>query len=92
MKPFQFKFGRKQETDNEEDQNVIQIEESDDEDFGFFQQEIEAAEMEEVIYLESSMLEFSTNLFVSIYNLGDARMNAHYSYSCWIQEANGGKN
>ncbi|GBO07006.1 hypothetical protein AVEN_182809-1 [Araneus ventricosus] len=91
MKTFQFKFGRKQESDNEKDKNVIQIEESDDEDFGFFQQEIEVAEIEEVIYLESSMLEFSTNLFVSINNLGGTKMNAHYSYSCWILEANGGE-
>ncbi|GBM20499.1 hypothetical protein AVEN_61044-1 [Araneus ventricosus] len=47
MKPFDFKYGRKQETDDEKEEKVILMEESDDEDFGSFQQEIEAAEMGE---------------------------------------------
>ncbi|GBL95703.1 hypothetical protein AVEN_660-1 [Araneus ventricosus] len=89
MKPFDFKYGRKQETDDEKEENVILMEESESEDFCFFQQEMEAAEMKELIYLESSMVDFSTNLFVLIYNLGGAKMNAHYSYVCGIQEVDG---
>ncbi|GBM19645.1 hypothetical protein AVEN_107312-1 [Araneus ventricosus] len=52
MKPFDFKYGRKQETDDEKEKNMILLEESEDEDFGSLQQETEAAEMEEVMYLE----------------------------------------
>ncbi|GBM78338.1 hypothetical protein AVEN_27935-1 [Araneus ventricosus] len=73
MKQFDFKYGRKQETNDEKEENVIPIEESEDEDFGSFQQEMEAAEMDEVIYLESSIVNFSTNLFVLL-NFGGARM------------------
>ncbi|GBN73400.1 hypothetical protein AVEN_219674-1 [Araneus ventricosus] len=47
MKPFDFKYGRKQETDDEKEENVILTEDSEDKDFDSFQQEIEAAEMEE---------------------------------------------
>ncbi|GBN70825.1 hypothetical protein AVEN_123650-1 [Araneus ventricosus] len=49
MKPFDFKYGRKQETDDEKDDNMILIEESDEEDFGSFQQETEAEKEEEVL-------------------------------------------
>ncbi|GBM03482.1 hypothetical protein AVEN_95383-1 [Araneus ventricosus] len=52
---------------------------------------MEAAEMEEVIYLESSMVDFSTSVFVLIYNLGGSRMKAHHSYVCGIQEYDGGE-
>ncbi|GBO14648.1 hypothetical protein AVEN_49232-1 [Araneus ventricosus] len=52
---------------------------------------MEAAKMEEVIYLESPMIDFSTNLFVLIDNFGGARMKAHYSYVCGIQEVDGGE-
>ncbi|GBN26727.1 hypothetical protein AVEN_70432-1 [Araneus ventricosus] len=58
---------------------------------GIFQKEMEAAEMEELIYLESSIVDFSRNLFVLIYNLGGARLKAHYSYVCGIQEVDGGE-
>ncbi|GBM30627.1 hypothetical protein AVEN_18319-1 [Araneus ventricosus] len=91
MKPFDFKYGRKQETDDEKEENVILMQESEDEVFGSFQQEMEAAEMEEVIYLESLMLDFSTNLFVLIYNLGDDKIKIHYTYFCGIQEVDGGE-
>ncbi|GBM06753.1 hypothetical protein AVEN_62997-1 [Araneus ventricosus] len=91
MNPFDFKYGRKQESDDEKEENVILIEESEYEDFGSFQQETVAAGMQEVIYLESSMVDFTTNLFVFIYNLGGARMKAHYSYVCGIQEVDGGE-
>ncbi|GBM57100.1 hypothetical protein AVEN_125957-1 [Araneus ventricosus] len=64
MKSFDFKFERKQETVDEKVENVILIEEPEDEDFGSFQQEMEAAKMDELIYLESPMVDFSTNLFV----------------------------
>ncbi|GBM18821.1 hypothetical protein AVEN_203099-1 [Araneus ventricosus] len=37
------------------------------------------------------MVDFSTNLFVLIKNVGGARMKAHYSYVCWIQEVDGGE-
>ncbi|GBO30474.1 hypothetical protein AVEN_39795-1 [Araneus ventricosus] len=77
MKPFDFKYERKQETDDEKEENVILMEESEDEDFGSFQQEMETAEMEKVIYMESSMVDFSTNMFD---NVGSARMKAHHSY------------
>ncbi|GBN04256.1 hypothetical protein AVEN_269716-1 [Araneus ventricosus] len=76
---------------DEKEENVIVMEESEDEISGSFQQEIDAAEMEEVIYLKSSMLDFSTNLFVLIYNLGDDRMKTHYTNFCGIQEVDGGE-
>ncbi|GBL90528.1 hypothetical protein AVEN_179448-1 [Araneus ventricosus] len=67
------------------------MKESENEDFGSFQQETEAAEIEEVIYVESPTADFSTNLFVLIDNVGDARMKAHHSYICGIQEVDGGE-
>ncbi|GBN14129.1 hypothetical protein AVEN_212624-1 [Araneus ventricosus] len=48
MKPFDFKYGKKQETDDEKEENVILMEESEYENFGSFHQETEAAEMEKV--------------------------------------------
>ncbi|GBL78651.1 hypothetical protein AVEN_65226-1 [Araneus ventricosus] len=90
MKPFDFKYGRKKETDEEKEENVILMKESEDEDFGSFQQEVEALGMEEVIYLESSMIDFSTNLFVLIHNLGGKNEGALFIV-CGIQEANGGE-
>ncbi|GBL97665.1 hypothetical protein AVEN_49165-1 [Araneus ventricosus] len=80
-----FDFNRKQETVDKKEENVILMEESEDEDFGSFQQEMEAAETEEV------MLDFSTNLFVLIDNVGGAKMKAQYSYVCGIQEVYGGE-
>ncbi|GBM06774.1 hypothetical protein AVEN_63011-1 [Araneus ventricosus] len=62
MKPFDFKYGRKQETNDEKEENVILMEESEDEDFGSFLQEMKAADMVEVIYLESSVDDFSTRI------------------------------
>ncbi|GBM27794.1 hypothetical protein AVEN_269747-1 [Araneus ventricosus] len=88
---FDFKYGRKQETDDEEEENVILTLESEDDDFGSFQQEIEVAEMEEAIYLESSMVDFSTNMFVLIDNVGATGIKAHCSYVCGIQEVDGGE-
>ncbi|GBL83823.1 hypothetical protein AVEN_132701-1 [Araneus ventricosus] len=82
MKPFDFKYGRKTETNDEKEENVILMEESVDEDFRSFKQEIEAAGMKYVIYLESSMIDFPTNLFVFIYNIGGARMNADSRCAC----------
>ncbi|GBN52198.1 hypothetical protein AVEN_17457-1 [Araneus ventricosus] len=35
------------------------------------------------------MVDFSTNTFVLIDNFGGARMTAHYSYDCGIQEVDG---
>ncbi|GBN24439.1 hypothetical protein AVEN_26373-1 [Araneus ventricosus] len=84
MKPFDFKYGRKQETDDEKEENVILMAQSEYEDFGSFQEEMEAAEMEEVIYMESSMVDFPTNIFLSIDNVEGARMKAHYSHVCRI--------
>ncbi|GBM09755.1 hypothetical protein AVEN_101801-1 [Araneus ventricosus] len=91
MKPFDCKYGRKQEIFDEKEENVILMEESEDEVFGSFQQEMEVAKMVEVIYLESSMLDFSTNLFVLIYNLGGNRINTHYAYLCWFQKLYSGE-
>ncbi|GBN62879.1 hypothetical protein AVEN_2540-1 [Araneus ventricosus] len=79
----------KKETVDEKEENVVQMEESEVEDFGSFQQEMEAAEMEEAIYFESTMVDFSKILFVFINNVGSARMKAHYSYVCRIQELDG---
>ncbi|GBM66050.1 hypothetical protein AVEN_181127-1 [Araneus ventricosus] len=89
MKPFDFKYGRKQETDDEKEENMILMVES--EDFSSFQLEIEAALMEEEIYPESSMVDFLTNMFVLIDNVGGAKMKAHYLYVCGIQEVDGGE-
>ncbi|GBM35847.1 hypothetical protein AVEN_134099-1 [Araneus ventricosus] len=86
MKPFHFMCGRKQEIDDEKEENVLLMEESEDEDFDSFQQETDAAKMEGVNYLESSMVDFSTNMFVMFDNIGDERKKAHYLYVCGIQE------
>ncbi|GBN93233.1 hypothetical protein AVEN_136266-1 [Araneus ventricosus] len=80
LKPFDFKYGRKQETDDEKEENVILMVESEYEDFDSFQQEMEAAEIEEIISLESSMVDFSTNMLILIDNVVGGRMKAHYSY------------
>ncbi|GBN89088.1 hypothetical protein AVEN_185698-1 [Araneus ventricosus] len=71
--------------------NVILMEISEDEDFGSFQQGTDAAEMEEVTYLESAVVDFSPNVFVLIDNVGNARMKTHYSYVCGIQEVDSGE-
>ncbi|GBM20915.1 hypothetical protein AVEN_253717-1 [Araneus ventricosus] len=71
----------KQETDKVKEENVILMEES--EDVGAF------FEIEEVIYLESSLADFSTNIFVLIDNVGSVRMKAHYI--CRIQGVDGGE-
>ncbi|GBN44172.1 hypothetical protein AVEN_168929-1 [Araneus ventricosus] len=93
MKQSDLKRGIKQETDDEKEENVLLIEESEDENFGCFKQGMEAAEIEEVIYLESSMADFSTNMFVLIDNVGGTRMKAHYSYVCliWIWQVSEGR-
>ncbi|GBN05545.1 hypothetical protein AVEN_39876-1 [Araneus ventricosus] len=88
MKPFDFKYGRKQETVGEKEENVKLMEQSEDGDFGSFQQETEAAEIEEVLKNHPRLI-FSTNMFVFIDNVGGARMMAHYSYVCGIQEVDG---
>ncbi|GBM33563.1 hypothetical protein AVEN_197316-1 [Araneus ventricosus] len=89
MKPSDFKYGRKEETDDEKEENAIFMAESEVEDFGSFQQEMEAAEMVEVIHLESIIADFSTNTFVLIDNDGGARMKTHYSYVCGVQGVDG---
>ncbi|GBM33232.1 hypothetical protein AVEN_91632-1 [Araneus ventricosus] len=86
-----FKYGRKQETDDEKKENVILMLESEDEDFGSFQKEMEAAEMEKLIYLGSSIADFSTSMFILIDNFGGAKIKAHYSYVFGIQEVDGGE-
>ncbi|GBL77026.1 hypothetical protein AVEN_12678-1 [Araneus ventricosus] len=65
--------------------------ESDVEDFGSFQQEIEAAEIVEVIDLESSAIDFVTNMFVLIDKDGGPRMKTHYLYVCGVQGVDGGE-
>ncbi|GBM99644.1 hypothetical protein AVEN_134389-1 [Araneus ventricosus] len=74
--PWQFlqQVWKKKETVDEKEENLILMEESKYEDFGSFQQEREAVEMDEEVYLESSMFDFSPNLFVLIDNVGGARM------------------
>ncbi|GBN62519.1 hypothetical protein AVEN_46625-1, partial [Araneus ventricosus] len=50
IKPFDFNYGRKKmETDDDKEGNVMMMDESEDDDFGSFQAETEAAEMEEVL-------------------------------------------
>ncbi|GBN26430.1 BUB3-interacting and GLEBS motif-containing protein ZNF207 [Araneus ventricosus] len=80
---FDFNYGRKQETNEKKEENVMLMGESED-NFCSFQQKTEAVEIEEVIYLESSMSDFSTNML--IYNVAGTRMKADYSYICGIQE------
>ncbi|GBN75214.1 hypothetical protein AVEN_37577-1 [Araneus ventricosus] len=67
------------ETVDEEEENVILMEESED-DFGSFQQEKEAAEIQEVTYLDQFMADFSTIMYILFDKVGGARMKAHYSY------------
>ncbi|GBL76909.1 hypothetical protein AVEN_12586-1 [Araneus ventricosus] len=71
--------------------NLILMEESEDQYFESFQQETEAEEVEEVIYLESLMVDFSTNMLVLIDNFGSARMIPHYSYVYRTQEVDSGE-
>ncbi|GBM89103.1 hypothetical protein AVEN_114548-1 [Araneus ventricosus] len=52
---------------------------------------MEAVKVEELIYLESPVLDFSTNLFVLIDNVSGTRMKAHYSCICGIQEVDDGE-
>ncbi|GBL79829.1 hypothetical protein AVEN_28899-1 [Araneus ventricosus] len=52
---------------------------------------MEAAKMEEIIHLESTLIHFSTNLFVLIDKVGGSRMKAHYSYVFGIQKIDGGE-
>ncbi|GBO05685.1 hypothetical protein AVEN_105755-1 [Araneus ventricosus] len=73
---------KKQETDDEKEENVILIKESEDEDFGTFQQETEVVEMEVLI-------DFLTNTFALIDTVGSVLMMAHYLYFCMIQEVDG---
>ncbi|GBL77638.1 hypothetical protein AVEN_152877-1 [Araneus ventricosus] len=70
---------------------MILMEKFEDEDFGSIQLEMEVEEMEEVIYLESFMVDFSTNMFALIDNDGDTRMKAHNLCVCEIQEIDGGE-
>ncbi|GBO36311.1 hypothetical protein AVEN_204887-1, partial [Araneus ventricosus] len=67
------------------------MEESEDEDFGSFQQETDVAEVEEVIYLESCMVDFSTNMLILIDNVECARMKVHHSNVYGIQEVDCGE-
>ncbi|GBM11849.1 hypothetical protein AVEN_26775-1 [Araneus ventricosus] len=86
MKPFDFQYGRKQEIDSEKEEKEILMGESEDEDFGSFQQK-----MEKIIYLESYMAGFSINMLDLINNVGGTRMKAHYSYVFGIQGVVGGE-
>ncbi|GBM08761.1 hypothetical protein AVEN_154177-1 [Araneus ventricosus] len=61
-KPFEVK--KSKETDDKEKENVILMEEFEDDDFDSLQQETEAAEIEKVTSLESSMAAFSTNIYI----------------------------
>ncbi|GBL74911.1 hypothetical protein AVEN_243741-1 [Araneus ventricosus] len=61
------------------------MDESEHEDFGSFEKETDAAEMEDIFLLESSMADFSINIFVLIDIVGCARLKSHYSYVCGIQ-------
>ncbi|GBM46307.1 hypothetical protein AVEN_88001-1 [Araneus ventricosus] len=58
--------------------------ESEDDDFGSFQRETDVEEVEKVTYLELSVTDFSTNMYILIDNIRGARMNVHYSYICRI--------
>ncbi|GBM41519.1 hypothetical protein AVEN_32325-1 [Araneus ventricosus] len=78
-------YGRNEEIDDEKEENAILMVESEVKDFGSFQQEMEAEAMVEVIDLESSIADFSTNIFVLIDNDGGVRMKKHYSYVCGVE-------
>ncbi|GBM66061.1 hypothetical protein AVEN_207157-1 [Araneus ventricosus] len=77
------------ETDDEEEENVILTEESED-NLGLFQQETESAEIEKVTYLESTMADFSTNMYILIDNVGGVIKKVDYSYVYRIQAFDGG--
>ncbi|GBM09706.1 hypothetical protein AVEN_186411-1 [Araneus ventricosus] len=79
------------ETYEKEKQNLKICKESEDDDCGSFQQESVAAKIKEVTYLESSMANFSTNLYILIDNVRGVRMKACYLYVCGIQEVDGGE-
>ncbi|GBM89380.1 hypothetical protein AVEN_226944-1 [Araneus ventricosus] len=91
MKPSDFKYGRKEETDDEKEENAIFMAESEVGDFGSLQQEMEAAEMVEGINMESTIAYLSTNTFVLIDNDRGARSKTHYSHVCGVQGVDGGE-
>ncbi|GBN44725.1 hypothetical protein AVEN_113114-1 [Araneus ventricosus] len=69
MKPFDFKNGRKQETDDEKEEHMIPMEESEDEDLGSSQTRNGGCGDGGSNLSESSLVDFSTNLFVLIDNV-----------------------
>ncbi|GBM31407.1 hypothetical protein AVEN_98506-1 [Araneus ventricosus] len=68
------------ETDDQDKENVILMEQTEEIDFDSFQQEMKADEIEPVTYLESPMADFSTKTLIWIDNDGYAGMKIHYSY------------
>ncbi|GBM68259.1 hypothetical protein AVEN_88832-1 [Araneus ventricosus] len=87
MKPLDAKYGRNKETDAKEEGNMILMDESEDEYFVSFQQEMKAVEMEEVTYLESAMADFTTTIQIWIENVGGARKKEHYSYAAFLKSS-----
>ncbi|GBM64631.1 hypothetical protein AVEN_91702-1 [Araneus ventricosus] len=77
-------------TDDEKEENVVLMEESEDYDFGSFQQETEATETEEETYLESNMADSSTNIYILIDNVRDVRIGP-CPYICKMDGFNGGE-
>ncbi|GBM31253.1 hypothetical protein AVEN_223450-1 [Araneus ventricosus] len=67
----------------------MSMEEFEDNDFESFQQEMVAAEIEEITYLESSLADSSTNMYIFV--IGGARVKIHYSYARRIDGADGGE-
>ncbi|GBM40832.1 hypothetical protein AVEN_137333-1 [Araneus ventricosus] len=91
MKQFDFKYGRKQDTDDEKEENVILVGEYEYEDFGSFSTRNEncgdGGSNLSGIFHDC----FLTNLFVLIDNVGGGRMKVHYLFVCSIQEFDGGE-
>ncbi|GBM00332.1 hypothetical protein AVEN_32670-1 [Araneus ventricosus] len=68
---------------------MIFMEKSEDEGFDSSQQEMEAAETEEIDYLKSYMVDFSIKMHILVNKVGSDRMNTDYSKFFRIVGVNG---
>ncbi|GBM66404.1 hypothetical protein AVEN_13001-1 [Araneus ventricosus] len=64
MKFFDFKYGIKQETDEEKEENVILMKESEDKALGFLLSLIRSIQRESIVIVKKIELQILTNLHV----------------------------
>ncbi|GBM07045.1 hypothetical protein AVEN_63485-1 [Araneus ventricosus] len=79
------------ETDDEEEENVKQMEKSENDDFDIFEQRMEVVETDEIKYLESPVTEFSTIMHIFTGNVEGARIKTHYLHVYRTDGVDGGE-